>query len=113
MATGGRNGHVVGGLLDPRRPDREFSCASCHNPHGSDHVKLFYIGDGPMEMCDGCHGNKSGANPGMVSVIHKARPAAAQTGAAGSAGAGAGGGGAGGGAGGGGGGSGSDVSTTT
>jgi predicted CXXCH cytochrome family protein len=88
MASGGRTGHVVSGLIDPRRPDREFSCASCHNPHGSDHVKLFYMGDGPMEMCDGCHGDKSGKNPNMVSVINKARPLV-QAGSAGSAGGGA------------------------
>jgi predicted CXXCH cytochrome family protein len=69
----GAKGHVLSGLRDPRRPDRQLSCASCHNPHGSDNPKLFYLGATPMEACDGCHGNKSGKNPGIASVIHRAR----------------------------------------
>jgi predicted CXXCH cytochrome family protein len=70
----GAKGHVISGLLDPRRPDRQLSCASCHNPHGSDNPKLFYLGATPMEACDGCHGNKSGKNPSVADVIHRARP---------------------------------------
>ena len=93
-------GHVAGGegLLDPRREGREFSCASCHNPHGSDNPRLFYFGKAPMESCDGCHGDKSGKNPKMKSVISKARPVAPTSGAAGTGGGGSPGAGSGGGA---------------
>jgi predicted CXXCH cytochrome family protein len=89
LASGGRTGHVVSGLLDPRRPDREFSCASCHNPHGSDSQKLFYLGKNSMEMCDGCHGDKSGRHPELVSVIHKARKSVESGSAGGGSGGGA------------------------
>ncbi|HET9594799.1 MAG TPA: cytochrome c3 family protein, partial [Anaeromyxobacteraceae bacterium] len=86
-----RGGHVVSGLLDPRRPDREFSCASCHNPHGSDSPRMFYSGNGPMESCDGCHGDRTGRNPMAKNVIHRAYPPKpAQTGSAGGAGGGGG-----------------------
>jgi predicted CXXCH cytochrome family protein len=82
-------GHVVGGdLLDPRRPNRDFTCASCHNPHGSDSPKLFYVGDSAMEMCSACHGDKSGKNPELRNVISKAKKPKATDGAAGGAGAG-------------------------
>ena len=41
----GQAGHVLGGdLVDPRRPNRDFTCASCHNPHGSDSPKLLLHG---------------------------------------------------------------------
>jgi predicted CXXCH cytochrome family protein len=105
-------GHPVGGNLnDPRRPGRDFTCASCHNPHGSDNPRLFYFGTNAMDSCDGCHGDKSGKRPELQNVISRAkRPTRAEpTGAAGGGGAGgAGAGGAGGGgAGGGGAGSGS------
>jgi predicted CXXCH cytochrome family protein len=95
-------GHIIKGPVDPRRPDREFTCASCHNPHGSDHQKLFYLGDTGMESCAGCHGDKSGNNPGVKDVAWKA----SQPRDAGSSATGAGGGG-----GGGGGGSGSAASS--
>ncbi len=80
------NGHLVGGAgrLDPRRPDRPFSCASCHNPHGSDFPKLFYFGSSPMESCDGCHGDKSGKRPELKNVTNKAiAPAASPASGAG------------------------------
>ncbi len=96
-------GHTVGGpgLNDPRKPDRPFSCASCHNPHGSDFPNFFYMGNTTMESCDGCHGDKTGKNPGLKNVISRSRKPG--TGPA----AGAAGGGAGSGTGGGSGGSGS------
>jgi predicted CXXCH cytochrome family protein len=82
-------GHVVGGdLVDPRRPNRDFTCASCHNPHGSDSPKLFYMGTTPMDMCASCHGDKTGKNPELKNVISKARRPRVQDGAAGGAGAG-------------------------
>ncbi len=69
------NGHVVGGgnLRDPRRTGREFSCASCHNPHGSNSPHLLYFGEAAMESCDTCHGDKSGKHPEHKNVISKAR----------------------------------------
>ncbi len=75
-AAGAQGGHVIGGLLDPRRPGHEFSCASCHNPHGSDHMKLFYYGDSVMDSCAGCHGDKSGRNPELKNVTQRAFPPA-------------------------------------
>ena len=68
-------GHAVSGGADPRRPDRPFSCASCHNPHGSDSPKLFYYGDSVMQSCDGCHGDKTGKKPELKNVVLRAAPA--------------------------------------
>jgi len=94
----GNGAHPVGGNLnDPRRQGRDFSCASCHNPHGSDNPLFFYVGATPMESCAGCHGDQSGSRPELKNVISRAqrKPAGSETGtngAAGSAGAGTGGG---------------------
>jgi predicted CXXCH cytochrome family protein len=85
----GSKGHVLSGPVDPRRPDRPLSCASCHNPHGSDNPKLFYVGASTMEACDGCHGNKSGRNPGVADALDRRRAPA--TGAGGGSGGAAGG----------------------
>lgn len=86
--------HPVGGdLNDPRREGRDFSCASCHNPHGSDSQKLFYTGATPMEMCAGCHGDKSGLHPEAKDVISQAKRKPRPGAATGSAGGGSGGGG--------------------
>lgn len=69
------SGHPVGGnLKDPRRPGHELSCASCHDPHGSDNPVLFYFGASSMEMCDGCHGDKSGKHPELKNLVSRARP---------------------------------------
>ncbi len=69
-------GHAIGGggLLDPRRKGHLFSCASCHNPHGSDNPNLFYYGGSGIESCDGCHGDKTGQHPELKSVINESRP---------------------------------------
>jgi predicted CXXCH cytochrome family protein len=78
------NGHPVGGdLNDPRRAGRDFTCASCHDPHGSDNPRLFYFGATPMESCDGCHGDKSGKRPELKSVISRAKRKPSDQGAAG------------------------------
>jgi predicted CXXCH cytochrome family protein len=53
--TGGP--HKVEGSADPKRPGRPFSCASCHNPHGSDNPKLFYAGASREQSCKYCHTN--------------------------------------------------------
>ena len=59
------SGHLVGGrdLKDPKREGRAFSCASCHNPHGSNSLHLLYTGATVMESCAWCHGDKSGKRP--------------------------------------------------
>jgi len=64
-------GHVVAGATDPRRPEHPFTCASCHNPHGSDAPRFFYYGATTMESCDGCHGDKSGRNPAIRNVVQR------------------------------------------
>ncbi|HFQ91127.1 MAG TPA: hypothetical protein ENK27_13730 [Desulfobulbus sp.] len=57
---GVRKGHPVGnhplqGVPDPRHKGREFSCASCHNPHGSPYRYLL-IGDVlGGHVCSKCH----------------------------------------------------------
>ena len=90
-------GHTVGGpdLTDPRKPDRPFSCASCHNPHGSDFPNFFYMGNTAMESCDGCHGDKTGKNPALKNIISRSRKPGADP-ASGAAGGGSGGAGSGG-----------------
>lgn len=67
-------GHVVGGNLnDPKRGGRDFSCASCHDPHGSDSPELLRLGATPMESCAWCHGDKSGTRPELKDVVSRAR----------------------------------------
>lgn len=84
-------GHTVGGnLVDPRRTGRDFTCASCHNPHGSDNLKLFYYGADVVEMCAACHGDKTGKNPELKDIISRATRPPPADGAAGGAGSGAG-----------------------
>jgi predicted CXXCH cytochrome family protein len=84
-------GHVVGGdLNDPRRQGRDFTCASCHNPHGSDSPKLFYYGENAMDACAWCHGDKSGKTPALKSVTFRARRTPAAQGAGSGAGSGSG-----------------------
>jgi predicted CXXCH cytochrome family protein len=72
-------GHVVGGpqLEDPKRDGREFSCASCHNPHGSNTERLLYFGKTAMDSCTWCHGDKSGEHPELKNVISNARRSSA------------------------------------
>lgn len=66
--------HPVDGKPDPRREGKELSCASCHDPHSSNHPLLFRSGDSSATMCDGCHGNISGKNPGDKDLVRRARP---------------------------------------
>ena len=51
-------GHPIGkkDKKDPKRPDKQFSCVSCHNPHSSAAVKLFrYPAKATMGLCINCH----------------------------------------------------------
>ncbi|MBI3182968.1 MAG: cytochrome c3 family protein [Myxococcales bacterium] len=66
-------GHRISGEFDPRRPGRRFTCASCHNPHGSNNQRMFYFGENAAEMCDGCHGDRTGKNPELKD-IHNTPP---------------------------------------
>lgn len=51
-----RKGKELAPPDDPRRPDRPFTCASCHDPHSSDHRRLFrYAARSQMELCIHCH----------------------------------------------------------
>jgi len=48
-------GHPVAGAKDPRRPERNFTCTSCHNPHDSN-FKYLLIGDIlGGHICSQCH----------------------------------------------------------
>jgi predicted CXXCH cytochrome family protein len=67
-----RGGHKVAGGPDPRVLEKDFSCASCHDPHGSTSPKLLRHGDSSMESCDLCHGDRSGKHPELKD-IHRAR----------------------------------------
>lgn len=41
---------------DPARPEREFTCTSCHNPHGSSGIYLLRMkGSMPFGVCQRCH----------------------------------------------------------
>jgi predicted CXXCH cytochrome family protein len=47
--------HPVAGPADPKRKGADFSCVSCHAPHGSDNPRLFYAGATPQDACKYCH----------------------------------------------------------
>lgn len=48
-------GHPVAGPTNPLQPDKEFNCASCHNPHGSVYQYLL-VGDLlGGHVCSKCH----------------------------------------------------------
>ncbi|MGB3211398.1 MAG: cytochrome c3 family protein [Desulforhopalus sp.] len=49
-------GHPVRGVRDPFNPDREFTCAGCHNPHAGDTQNLLNHDTGNMTAyCTLCH----------------------------------------------------------
>ena len=48
--------HPTRGRPDPMKPEREFSCRSCHNPHASNMPKLWnYNVNSYFELCQTCH----------------------------------------------------------
>jgi predicted CXXCH cytochrome family protein len=47
--------HKVLGGPDPRRQGKEFSCVSCHAPHGSNSPKILRKGTTVQESCKACH----------------------------------------------------------
>ena len=54
-------GHPVEGGVDPVRPDYQFTCTSCHNPHGSLHKKMSrYKYKRGVGMCWACHSEITG-----------------------------------------------------
>ena len=49
-------GHPLSKAKDPLRPDRTFSCASCHNPHGGAGSAFFIKNHtGRFALCQECH----------------------------------------------------------
>ena len=56
---GRSGGHPLEGKKDPSNPERDMSCISCHNPHGTDTPKLWNFGaKSKFELCRGCHQDK-------------------------------------------------------
>lgn len=50
------NTHPTRGRPDPMKPEREFSCRSCHNPHASNMPKLWnYNVNSYFALCQVCH----------------------------------------------------------
>lgn len=48
--------HPTKDRKDPSRPGREFTCSSCHNPHGSGGIFLLRMkGSIPFNVCKRCH----------------------------------------------------------
>ena len=62
-------GHPHHAEKDPVHPEKEFSCASCHNPHSSDMTKLFRYNYKEGEssyrgvLCAVCHWGDSFEGP--------------------------------------------------
>lgn len=48
-------GHPVRGVKDPLNPDREFTCAGCHNPHAGNTQNLLNHDNSNMSYCTLCH----------------------------------------------------------
>ena len=49
-------GHPLSGPIDPSTSYREFTCASCHNPHAGEAKALFNFGvKSRMVLCTKCH----------------------------------------------------------
>lgn len=49
-------GHPIFRRPDPFHPGRDFTCASCHNPHASNHRVLLNFNDSSdKKFCSNCH----------------------------------------------------------
>ncbi|MBE0598773.1 MAG: cytochrome c3 family protein [Desulfuromonadales bacterium] len=48
-------GHPVSGPNERRRPGRELTCASCHDPHGSPYRSLLFADSVGGYVCSKCH----------------------------------------------------------
>jgi predicted CXXCH cytochrome family protein len=75
--------HPVSAPSDPRKPDRAFTCVSCHNPHGSGSPKLLIRGKAPLDVCAACHGDKTGRDPDLKDIASRARREPTTAGSAG------------------------------
>lgn len=53
----GSGGHPVSGSINPMKPDRSFSCASCHSPHAANTKEIFAFDTpgGRFSICQACH----------------------------------------------------------
>lgn len=71
VGVGGRGGHKVKGGRDTHDEDRAFSCASCHDPHGSNSPKILRFGEMPMDVCDWCHGDRTGEHPELRDLVRE------------------------------------------
>jgi predicted CXXCH cytochrome family protein len=40
---------------DPRNPEKDLSCASCHNPHASENKSFLNVPGGYFALCQQCH----------------------------------------------------------
>jgi predicted CXXCH cytochrome family protein len=49
--------HPVSGKTNPMKPDRSFSCASCHSPHAANNKQIFTVDvpGGRFSLCQVCH----------------------------------------------------------
>lgn len=47
--------HPMEGKPDPSRAGKALSCVSCHDPHSSNHPKLWRSGQTKMDVCTRCH----------------------------------------------------------
>lgn len=67
-------GHKVEGGPDPHDLKKDFTCASCHDPHGGPGKGMFYLDADGMGMCAWCHGDKSGKRPELKDISRARRP---------------------------------------
>lgn len=51
-----KGGHPLSGPVNPARPERDFNCASCHNPHAGELSWMPNFGvTSRMALCVNCH----------------------------------------------------------
>jgi predicted CXXCH cytochrome family protein len=47
--------HPSDGKPDPRYPEKDLSCASCHDPHAADNKNMLAMPGGYFALCQSCH----------------------------------------------------------